>query len=72
MCAALDDGRAIACATTSDHTQKVLRTLLFGSLKSLQDLSEELQVQVNWVNATCDNVQKELVQCYGYSADASK
>ena len=53
VCAAFDDGRAIACATTSDHTQKLLRILLFGSLKSLQDLSEELHVQVNWVDASC-------------------
>ena len=35
-------------------------------------MSDALQVQVNWVNAMCDNVKKELVKCYGFSAHASK
>jgi len=66
-----DESRALARAMTSDHMQKLMRILLFGGMKTLEDLSEELQVKVNWENAIRDNVKTELVKSFGFTTDAA-
>jgi hypothetical protein len=66
-----DEGHAVARAVTTEHMQTLLRILLFGGMKAAEDLSDELQVRVNWENAYRDHVKTELVRNYGFTLHAA-